>query len=187
NFPLMMAVWKIGPALCAGNTLVLKPASDTPCSALELAKIIDQTDLPKGVLNVIHGSGAECGEELCTSPLVDKVALTGSTEVGRRVQQLASGTIKKVTLELGGKSGYIKKGVEEGAKVAVGGKRPEHLAKGYYVEPTIFVDVKNSMTIAQEEIFGPVLCVIRYKTIDDAIRMANDSIYGLGGAVWSRD
>src|SRR5213594_2367370 len=232
NFPLMMAVWKIGPALCAGNTLVLKPASDTPCSALELARIIDQTDLPKGVLNVIHGSGAECGEELCTSPLVDKVALTGSTEVGRRVQQLASGTIKKVTLELGGKSaniilddevvgrlvertkpltvgdpmdfatcqgplisarqretvlGYIKKGVDEGAKVAVGGKRPEHLAKGYYVEPTIFVDVKNNMTIAQEEIFGPVLCVIRYKTIDDAIRMANDSIYGLGGAVWSRD
>src|SRR5438874_18563 len=83
--------------------------------------------------------------------------------------------------------GYIKKGVDEGAKVAVGGKRPEHLAKGYYVEPTIFVDVKNNMTIAQEEIFGPVLCVLRYKTIDDAIRMANDSIYGLGGAVWSRD
>src|SRR2546429_2141427 len=267
NFPLMMAVWKIGPALCTGNTLVLKPASDTPCSALELAKIIDQTDLPKGVVNVIHGSGAECGEELCASPLVDKIALTGSTEVGRRVQQLASGTIKKVTLELGGKSaniilddadlemavdgsllgcffhqgqaggsgpppflprkapdqvgarlvertkvlpvgdpmdfascrgplisarqretvlGYIKKGVDEGAKVAIGGKRPEHLAKGYYVEPTIFVDVKNNMTIAQEEIFGPVLCVIRYKTIDDAIRMANDSIYGLGGAVWSR-
>src|SRR5213596_2498275 len=107
NFPLMMAVWKIGPALCAGNTLVLKPASDTPCSALELAKIIDQTDLPKGVVNVVHGSGAECGEELCTSPLVDKVALTGSTEVGRRVQQLASGTIKKVLLELGGKSANI--------------------------------------------------------------------------------
>src|SRR5439155_1260444 len=97
----------IAAALSAGNTLVLKPASDTPCSALELAKIIDQTDLPKGVVNVVHGSGAECGEELCTSPLVDKVALTGSTEVGRRVQQLASGTIKKVTLELGGKSANI--------------------------------------------------------------------------------
>jgi aldehyde dehydrogenase (NAD+) len=268
NFPLMMAVWKIGPALCTGNALVLKPASDTPCSALELARIIDQTDLPKGVVNVIHGSGAECGEELCTSPLVDKVALTGSTEVGRRVQQLAAGTIKKVTLELGGKSaniilddadldmavdgslfgcffhqgqacesgtrlfvseklhdevverlvertrqltigdpmdfataqgplisarqretvlGYIKAGADEGAKVAIGGKRPEHLSKGYYVEPTIFVDVKNGMKIAQEEIFGPVLVVIRYKNIDDAIRMANDSIYGLGGAVWSRD
>jgi aldehyde dehydrogenase (NAD+) len=268
NFPLMMAVWKIGPALCTGNTLVLKPATDTPCSALELAKIIAETDLPKGVVNVIHGSGAECGELLCTSPLIDKVALTGSTEVGRRVQQLAASTIKKVTLELGGKSanillddadldmaidgslfgcffhqgqacesgtrlfvpeskhdeivarlvertktltigdpldfgsaqgplisarqretvlGYIKAGVDEGARIAVGGKRPEHLPKGYYVEPTIFTEVKNSMQIAQEEIFGPVLVVIRYKTIDDAIRMANDSIYGLGGAVWSRD
>jgi aldehyde dehydrogenase (NAD+) len=268
NFPLMMAVWKLGPALATGNTVVLKPASDTPCSALELAKIIDGTELPKGVVNVIHGSGAECGEELCTSALVDKVALTGSTEVGRRVQQLAAGTIKKVTLELGGKSaniilddadldmaidgslfgcffhqgqacesgtrlfvsealhdqvverlvartkeltigdpmdfasaqgplisarqresvlGYIKKGVDEGGKIAVGGKKPEHLKKGYYVEPTIFTNVKNSMTIAQEEIFGPVLVVIKYKNIDDAIRMANDSIYGLGGAVWSRD
>jgi aldehyde dehydrogenase (NAD+) len=268
NFPLMMAVWKIGPALCTGNTVVLKPATDTPCSALELAKLIDESDLPKGVVNVIHGSGAECGEEICVSPLVDKVAFTGSTEVGRRIQQLAASTIKKVTLELGGKSpniilddadlemaidgslfgcffhqgqacesgtrlfvserlhdevvgrlvertklltcgdpmdfnsaqgplisarqretvlGYIKSGVDEGAKVAIGGKRPEHLPKGYYVEPTIFTDVKNSMKIAQEEIFGPVLVVIRYKNIDDAIRMANDSIYGLGGAVWSKD
>ena len=268
NFPLMMAVWKIGPALCTGNTVVLKPASDTPCSALELAKIIDETDLPKGVVNVIHGSGTECGEELCTSPLVDKIALTGSTEVGRRVQQLAASTIKKVTLELGGKSaniilddadlelaidgslfgcfyhqgqvcesgtrlfvsermhdevvarlvertkllvcgdpmdfntsqgplvsarqretvlGYIQAGIEEGAKIAIGGKRPEQPAKGYYVEPTIFTQVKNSMKVAQEEIFGPVLVVIRYRNIDDAIRMANDSIYGLGGAVWSKD
>ncbi|HLK11476.1 MAG TPA: aldehyde dehydrogenase family protein [Candidatus Binatia bacterium] len=268
NFPLMMAVWKLGPALATGNTVVLKPATDTPCSALELAKIIDQTDLPKGVVNVIHGSGAECGEELCTSPLVDKVAFTGSTAVGRRIMQLASDTVKKVTLELGGKSanillddadldmaidgslfgcffhqgqacesgtrllvseamhdrvverlvertklitcgdpldmasaqgplisarqretveGYIRKGVEEGAKIAVGGRRPAGLPKGYYVEPTILVDVKNAMTVAQEEIFGPVLVVIRYRTIDDAIRIANDSIYGLGGAVWSRD
>ena len=268
NFPLMMAVWKLGPALATGNTVVLKPATDTPCSALELAKIIDESELPKGVVNVVHGSGAECGELLCTSPLVDKVAFTGSTEVGRRIQQLAASTIKKVTLELGGKSaniilddadldqaidgslfgcffhqgqacesgtrllvsekmhdeivgrlvertktlsigdpmdfnsaqgplvsarqretvlGYIKAGVDEGAKVAVGGKRPEHLPVGYYVEPTILTDVKNSMKVAQEEIFGPVLCVIRYKNIDDAIRMANDSIYGLGGAVWSKD
>jgi aldehyde dehydrogenase (NAD+) len=268
NFPLMMAVWKLGPALATGNTVVLKPATDTPCSALELAKIIDESDLPKGVVNVVHGSGAECGEELCTSPLVDKIAFTGSTAVGRRIMQLASDTVKKVTLELGGKSaniilddadlemavdgslfgcffhqgqacesgtrllvseamhdkvvaqlvertkllncgdpldmmtaqgplvsarqretveGYIRKGTEEGAKIAIGGTRPAHLSSGYYVEPTIFVDVKNSMTIAQEEIFGPVLVVIRYKNIDDAIRIANDSIYGLGGAVWSRD
>ena len=220
------------------------------------------------MVNIIHGSGAECGEELCTSPLVDKIAFTGSTAVGSRIMQLAAGTVKKVTLELGGKSaniilddadldmaidgslfgcffhqgqacesgtrllvseakhdevvarlvertkqincgdpldmmsaqgplisarqretveGYIKKGVEEGAKVAVGGGRPAGLPKGYYVEPTILTDVKNTMTVAQEEIFGPVLVVIRYKDIDDAIRIANDSIYGLGGAVWSRD
>src|SRR6185295_14215961 len=107
NFPLMMAVWKIGPALATGNTIVLKPATDTPCSAFELAKIIDETDLPKGVVNVIHGSGADCGEALCTSPLVDKVAFTGSTAVGRRIMQLASDTVKKVTLELGGKSANI--------------------------------------------------------------------------------
>src|SRR5215510_10169710 len=268
NFPLMMAVCKIGPALATGNTVVLKPATDTPCSAFELAAVIDKTDLPKGVVNVIHGSGAECGEELCTSPQVDKIAFTGSTAVGSRIMQLAAGTVKKVTLELGGKSaniilddadldmavdgslfgcffhqgqacesgtrlfvseklhdevvsrlvertkqltigdpmdfgtaqgplisarqretvlGYIKAGVDEGARIAIGGKRPEQLAKGYYVEPTIFVDVKNGMKVAQEEIFGPVLVVIRYKNIDDAIRMANDSIYGLGGAVWSRD
>jgi aldehyde dehydrogenase (NAD+) len=268
NFPLMMAIWKLGPALATGNTVVLKPASDTPCSAFELAKIIDESDLPKGVVNVVHGSGGECGELLCTSPLVDKVAFTGSTAVGRRIMQLASDTVKKVTLELGGKSaniilddadldmaidgslfgcffhqgqacesgtrllvseamhdqvverlvertkvincgdpldmmsaqgplvsarqretveGYIAKGVEEGARIAVGGKRPAHLPKGYYVEPTILTDVKNSMTVAQEEIFGPVLVVIRYKNIDDAIQIANDSIYGLGGGVWSRD
>src|SRR5262245_37859526 len=107
NFPLMMAVWKIGPALATGNTVVLKPATDTPCSAFELAAVIDKTDLPKGVVNVIHGSGADCGEELCTSPQVDKIAFTGSTAVGSRIMQLAAGTVKKVTLELGGKSANI--------------------------------------------------------------------------------
>jgi acyl-CoA reductase-like NAD-dependent aldehyde dehydrogenase len=268
NFPLMMAVWKIGPALATGNTVVMKPATETPCSLFELVSIIDKTDLPKGVVNVVHGGGADCGEEICASPLVDKIAFTGSTAVGRRIMQLASDTVKKVTLELGGKSaniilddadlemavdgslfgcffhqgqacesgtrllvpeaqhdkivaqlvertkllncgdpldmasaqgplisakqretveGYIRAGVEEGAKIAVGGKRPANLSKGYYVEPTILTDVKNSMKVAQEEIFGPVLVVIRYKNIDDAIRIANDSIYGLGGAVWSRD
>jgi aldehyde dehydrogenase (NAD+) len=268
NFPLMMAVWKIGPALATGNTVVLKPASDTPCTALELARIIGETDLPRGVVNVIHGSGAECGEELCINPKVDKVALTGSTAVGRRVMELAAGTVKKVTLELGGKSaniilddadldsaidgslfgcffhqgqacesgtrllvsesmhdkivarlvertktltigdpmdfntcqgplvsakqrntveGYVQSGLAEGAKAVIGARRPPHLSKGYYYEPTILVDVRNEMKVAQEEIFGPVLVVIRYKTIDEAIRIANDSMYGLGGAVWSRD
>jgi aldehyde dehydrogenase (NAD+) len=268
NFPLMMAIWKIGPALATGNTIVLKPAPDTPCTAMELAKIIDETDLPKGVVNIIPGFGPDCGEELASNPQVDKVAFTGSTVVGRRIMQLASGTVKKVTLELGGKSpalvlddadldmatdgslfgcmfhqgqacesgtrlfvsetlhdefverlvnrtktirvgdpsqfdsdlgpvvaerqrqrieGYIESGQQEGAKIVIGGGRPAHLKKGFYVEPTIFVDVKNDMKISQEEIFGPVLCVLRYKDLDDAVRMANDTIYGLAGAVWSRD
>jgi aldehyde dehydrogenase (NAD+) len=268
NFPLMMAIWKIGPALATGNTIVLKPAPDTPCTAMELAKIIDETDLPKGVVNIIPGFGPDCGEELATNPMIDKVAFTGSTAVGRRIMQLASGTLKKVTLELGGKSpviicddadlematdgalfgtffhqgqacesgtrlfvseklhdefverlvnrtktlrvgdptqmesdlgpviaerqrqrieGYIESGQQEGAKIVIGGGRPAHLTKGFYVEPTIFIDVRNEMKIAQEEIFGPVLCVIKYKDIDDAVRMANDTIYGLAGAVWSRD
>jgi len=268
NFPLMMAIWKIGPALITGNTVVLKPAPDSPCTAMELAKIIDETDLPKGVVNIIQGFGPDCGEELATNPQVDKVAFTGSTAVGRRIMQLAGATVKKVTLELGGKSpaiicddadldlatdgalfgvffhqgqacesgtrlfvpeslhdefverlvnraktlrvgdpsqmesdlgpviaerqrqrieGYIQSGLEEGAKIVTGGGRPSNLTKGFYVEPTIFVDVRNEMKISQEEIFGPVLCVIRYKDIDDAVRMANDTIYGLAGAVWSKD
>ena len=268
NFPLLMAVWKIAPALIMGNSLVLKPASDTPLSALELAKIIAECDIPPGVFNLITGPGAVIGEELCTNPMVDKVALTGSTETGRQVMKLAADTIKKVTLELGGKSPtiiledadlnlavdgalfgtffhvgqvcesgtrcfvpesiydefmervrerithikvgdpmdpettmgpvisnaqhktvlrYIETGKKEGAKCSIGGKQPGHLSKGYYVEPTVFEDVRNDMTIAREEIFGPVLSVIKYKSIGDAIDMANDSIYGLGGAVFSRD
>jgi aldehyde dehydrogenase (NAD+) len=220
------------------------------------------------VLNVVTGPGEAVGEELCTNPMVDKVALTGSTETGRRVMKLAADTVKKVTLELGGKSptiicddadlsvavdgtlfgtffhagqvcesgtrcfvpdslydtfmkgllervthirlgdtadyettmgpvvsaaqhrrvvGYIEKGKQEGARLACGGGRPAHLQKGWFVEPTIFGDVPNSATIAREEIFGPVLSVIRYSRLEDAVEMANDSIYGLGGAVFSRD
>lgn len=268
NFPLLMAVWKTAPSLIMGNSLVLKPASDTPLSALELGKIFAESDLPKGVFNVITGPGSVIGEELCTNPMVDKVALTGSTETGRQVMKLASDTIKKVTLELGGKSPtiilqdadlekavdgalfgtffhagqvcesgtrcfvhesiyhefmerakervshikvgdpmdpettmgpvisksqhntvlkYIDIGNREGAKCTVGGKRPSHLTKGYFIEPTIFEEVRNDMTIAREEIFGPVLSVIRYSDVGQAIDMANDSIYGLGGAVFSRD
>jgi len=268
NFPFMMAVWKVAPALIMGNSIVLKPASDTPLTALELSKIIAECDLPPGVFNIITGPGSVIGEELCTSPMVDKVALTGSTETGRQVMKLAADTIKKVTLELGGKSptliledadlnvavdgalfgtffhvgqvcesgtrcfvpeslydefmerakervthikvgdpmdpettmgpvisksqhktvlGYIETGKKEGARCTVGGKVPGHMSKGFYVEPTIFEDVRNDMAIAQEEIFGPVLSVIKYKGIGDAIAMANDSIYGLGGAVFSRD
>jgi aldehyde dehydrogenase (NAD+) len=268
NFPFMMAVWKIAPALIMGNCMVLKPASDTPLTALEIAKTAAECGLPPGVLNIVIGAGSVVGEELCTNPMVDKVALTGSTETGKRVMKLAADTIKKVTLELGGKSptiicddadlvnavdgalfgtffhsgqvcesgtrcfvpasiydafmerlkervthikigdtadyetsmgpvvslaqykrvlGYIETGHKEGARLVCGGGRPDHMKKGYFIQPTIFDEVANDSTIAREEIFGPVLSVIKYKDVDDAIRMANDSIYGLGGAVFTRD
>jgi aldehyde dehydrogenase (NAD+) len=271
NFPFLMAVWKIAPALAAGNTIILKPASFTPLSALKMMEIIhDSGLLPPGVLNLITGPGQVVGPEMGNSPLVDKIAFTGSTEVGREIMQQAASTIKKVTLELGGKSPniiledadldlaidgslwatfmhngqacesgtrllvpasihdefvtrlvdrasklklglssdgatdmgplisagqlksveqYIKLGIEEGATPALLGSRPDdpELANGYYISPTIFTNVDNAMRIAQEEIFGPVLCVIKYDGEEEAVRIANDTIYGLAAGVWSRD
>ena len=271
NFPFLMAVWKVAPALAAGNTVILKPATFTPLSALKMVEIIHDTGLlPPGVLNLITGPGQVVGPELCTNPMVDKIAFTGSTEVGREIMIQASSTIKKVTLELGGKSPniilddadfdiaidgslwatfmhngqacesgtrllvpasiydefvprlidrasrlkvglasdgetdlgplisagqlrsveeYIKLGIEEGATPALLGQRVDDptLAGGHFITPTIFTDVDNSMRIAQEEIFGPVLCVIKYESEEDAIRIANDTIYGLAAGVWSRD
>ncbi len=271
NFPFLMAGWKIAPAIAAGNTSVLKPASFTSLSAVEMVKAVQDADIPPGVVNLITGPGGSAGEELAQHPLVDKVAFTGSTEVGRRIMQLASGTVKKVTLELGGKSAnivlddadldlaaagvlwgtffhngqvcesgtralvsrkiydefvamlvertakivigdnmdmatdlgplvapsqvdtterYVKLGLDEGAKLLCGGAKPTDLPAGldqsaYYL-PTIF-EADNSMKIAQEEIFGPVLCVIPFDSDDEAIKIANDSIYGLGGGVWSKN
>ena len=270
NFPLLMAVWKLGPALATGNAIVLKPASDTPLNAMELARIADEIGFPPGVVNIIAGPGGSIGEVMTTSPLVDKVAFTGSTEVGRDIMAKASGTLKKVTLECGGKSAnivlhdanwdiaidgsifasfyhqgqvcesgtrlllpkdrhddfvgqmvaklealpmgdpldpatrlgpvvserhmetvldYIELGKKEGATLACGGARATEgpLGKGYFIEPTVFVDVTNDMRIAQEEIFGPVLCVLKYDSEDEAVAIANDSIFGLGGGVWSED
>lgn len=270
NFPLKMAVWKLGPALAAGNTVVLKPSELTPSTALELARMFDACGFPKGVVNIVPGFGNEAGEELVVNPGVDKISFTGSTAVGRRVMALGSDSLKKITLECGGKSanvvlddadldlavdgsmyaifyhqgqcceagarlllprtlapaflekliaktrrltvgdprdpstdlgplvskkqqerviGYIEKGKAEGAVVAVGGGVPANppLKKGFFVEPTIFTHVKNSMTIAREEIFGPVLSVIEYSDVDEAVAIANDSIYGLGGGVWSKN
>lgn len=267
NFPLLMAIWKIGPALATGNSVVLKPAPETPCTAFELTKIIDESEIPKGVLNVVTGD-AEVGEAIVTDPRVDKVAFTGSTAVGRRIMELASRQLKKLTLELGGKSPnivlddadlgmavdgalfgcffhagqvctsgsrlflqekifdkfvetlvakakkikqgdpmdfstgmgplvsaqhrervekYIELGKQEGATLLVGGKRPEHLKKGYFVEPTIFDNARNDMKIAQEEIFGPVISILRFKSEGDVAKLANDTIYGLAGAVWSKN
>jgi aldehyde dehydrogenase (NAD+) len=266
NFPIYLNLCKIGPALAAGCTVVLKPAPDTPWSATHLGKLIaEKTDFPPGVVNIVASSDHLVGEMLSSDPRVDMVTFTGSTMTGRRVMECAAATVKKVFLELGGKSAnvilddadfakvipfvgtvcthggqgcaiptrlllprsryeegvalakaafeqvpygdptrpdvlqgpqvsrrqqervlsYIEKGKKEGAKLLVGGGVPAHLPKGYYVEPTLFADVDPAATIAQQEIFGPVLCVIPYEDDDDAVRIANDSIYGLSGAVTS--
>lgn len=265
NFPLKMVIWKIGPALAAGCTIVLKPAPEASVTSLELARLVGQTDLPKGVLNIITGD-AEVGTELVTHPKVDKISFTGSTEVGKIIMKNAAGTLKKITLECGGKSAnivlddadlemsidgaiyagfyhqgqcceggtrllvhekiydtfiqkmkekiermkvgdpmdkktdigpviseehfervmnYINIGKAEGAEVLTGGKRAGE--KGYYIEPTVFVNADNKMKHVQEEIFGPVISVMKFKDDDEAVKIANDSIYGLGGAVWSKD
>ncbi|WP_052665819.1 aldehyde dehydrogenase family protein [Nitriliruptor alkaliphilus] len=268
NVPLLMAIWKVAPALAMGNTVVLKPAPATPMSVQVLAGAFDACGLPPGVFNLVLGDAVP-GEALASSPDVDKISFTGSTPVGKRVMQLAASNVKKVTLELGGKSanillddadldvaidgsifgftfhsgqfcesgtrllvpehlhdevverlrdrlgsvvigsaedwdtdlgplisqaqldrvaGYVDLGCEEGAKVVAGGRRPPHLdAGGYFYEPTVLAGVDNSMRVAQEEIFGPVLCVIPYRKVDDAIAIANDSPYGLAGGVFSED
>ncbi len=270
NFPLKMAVWKLGPALAAGNTVLLKPSELTPCTAMELARMVHDIGFPAGVVNILPGFGGDAGEEIVRNPMVDKISFTGSTAIGKRVMALAGELLKKVTLECGGKSanivlddadidlavdgamyaifyhqgqcceagtrlflpksmypeftqklvvktrklklgdprdvasdlgpliskkqqervlGYIQKGKQEGATVLTGGGVPNEpaLTKGFFVEPTIFADVRNSMTIAQEEIFGPVLSILRYENDNDAVAMANDTVYGLGGGVWSKN
>ncbi|HVK65529.1 MAG TPA: aldehyde dehydrogenase family protein [Polyangium sp.] len=269
NYPLLMASWKLAPALAAGNTCVLKPSELTPLTALELGRILTEVGFPPGVVNIITGPGAGAGEELAESLHVDKVAFTGGTVTGRKILLASSGNLKKVTLELGGKNpnivfadadfeaavdgalfgafanqgevcsagsrllversihdrlvagmvekiprvkvghgldpatkmgplvsaahrdkveSYIRIGVEEGARLVCGGKRPAdpELAQGHFLEPTIFVDVKPSMRIAREEIFGPVLSVIPFDTEEEAIAIANDSEYGLAAAVWTK-
>lgn len=268
NFPLYVLVQKIGPALAAGCTLVVKPSPYAPLLNLEVAKVIDETDLPKGVFNVVTGESIELGEELVASPLIDKVSFTGSVPTGKRIAEAAATNLTRVHLELGGKSAcivlddvdldlaapslasptfvhagqacavptrcllpaklyepgmekmvafvsklklgdpadptvmvgplireerrkaveeYIRLGREEGATLATGGRRPPHLERGYFLEPTIFGDVRNDMRIAREEIFGPVLAVIPYKDVEEAIRLANDSRYGLSGFVVTRN
>jgi len=268
NFPLYVLVQKLAPALAAGCTLVIKASPYAPLINLEVAKVIDETDLPKGVVNVVTGEGVEIGEELVASPLVDKVSFTGSVPTGKKIAETAAQHLTRVHLELGGKSAcivlddadveamapvlaspafvhagqacaattrcllpaslydralekmagfvnnlkvgdpsdpavmvgplirearrtaveeYIRSGQEEGASLVAGGRRPAALDRGYFLEPTIFGDVRNDMRIAREEIFGPVLAVTRYHDLDEAVRIANDSRFGLSGRVVTRD
>ncbi|MCW2903989.1 MAG: aldehyde dehydrogenase [Streptosporangiaceae bacterium] len=267
NFPFEVTANKLGPILAMGNTVVLKPAPDTPWNATRLGRLItEKTDIPPGVVNVVTSSDHLVGEELTLDPRVDMISFTGSTATGKRIMARGAATLKKVFLELGGKSamvvcddadlaavlptaaagvcmhagqgcalqtrvllprsrydegveiltavmksipygdptdptvlsgpqisavqrdrvqGHIDRAVEQGARLVLGGGRPAHLPKGYFIEPTLFADVDNSMSIAQEEVFGPVLAVIAYEDDDDAVRIANDSAYGLSGGVFS--
>jgi acyl-CoA reductase-like NAD-dependent aldehyde dehydrogenase len=268
NFPLIMASWKVAPALAFGNAIVLKPAEQTPLTALRLAELCLEAGVPDGVVNVLSGFGDDAGAALSQHTDVDKISFTGSTEVGRKVLHASEGNLKRVTLELGGKSpnivlsdanlkyaakgsmfgvflnsgqvctagtrilvekdvhddfvgqlvdatstmrvgpaldeetgmgpvvskeqlervtGYIDIGRSEGAEVASGGECPTDLGDGYFVQPTVFTGVRNDMRIAQEEIFGPVVTVIPVDDVEDAIRIGNDTIYGLASAVWTSD
>jgi aldehyde dehydrogenase (NAD+) len=269
NFPFLLSSWKLAPALAAGNTVVIKPASQTPLTALKFAELCQEAGLPEGVLNVVTGPGGKIGMAMVRDPRVDKIAFTGSTEVGKQIMREASGTLKRLSLELGGKSpnivfadadmeaavrgamtgifynkgevcaagsrlfleqsihdefmskltdrvktfkvgdpmdkatrmgpvvskaqmetvlGYIETGKREGAQLVAGGQRASvGNGKGYYVEPTIFDGVSNTMTIAREEIFGPVLSVIPFKSVEEGIAQGNATSYGLAAAVWTRD
>jgi aldehyde dehydrogenase (NAD+) len=266
NFPILLAAWKVAPALAAGNTVVLKPAEQTPLTALRLAGIAEEAGLPPGVLNVVPGFGPVAGAALVDHPDVNKIAFTGSTSVGQEIMRRAAGSLKRLTLELGGKSpsivyadadidmavraastgifynkgevctagsrlfledslhdafldrlqahtskltqgdpldpktrigpqvsepqmkrvlSYIEKGASEGARLVCGGSRAP--GKGYFVKPTIFDDVGGAMTIAREEIFGPVLAVIRFKEMEEVVRAANDTAFGLAAGIFTRD
>ncbi|MGH2759599.1 MAG: aldehyde dehydrogenase family protein [Actinomycetota bacterium] len=269
NYPLHQVVLKVAPALAAGCTVVLKPSELAPLSAFILAEVIDDVGLPAGVFNLVTGTGAEVGEALVAHPEIDMISFTGSTRAGRRISEVAAPMVKRVALELGGKSpnvilddadleaavtagiggcylnsgqtctaltrmlvprdkledaeriakqvaetftpgdpfdantrlgplvsaqqqervrGFIQKGIEEGATLVTGGaEQPDGLEKGFFIRPTVFSNVSNDMTIAREEIFGPVLSIIPYDDEEEAVRIANDTIYGLAAAVFSGD
>jgi len=269
NFPFLLSSWKIAPALAAGNTMVIKPASQTPLTALRFAEICQEAGVPEGVFNVVTGPGGKVGMALVRDPRVDKIAFTGSTDVGKQIMREAAGTLKRLSLELGGKSpnivfadadmdaavrgaltgifynkgevcaagsrlfledsihdqfmtkltdrvkslkvgdpmdkatrmgpvvskgqmetvlSYIESGKREGARVVAGGGRADvGTGKGYFIQPTIFDGVTNEMKIAREEIFGPVLSVIPFRSVEDGIAQGNHTSYGLAAAVWTRD
>lgn len=266
NFPLLMAAWKLGPALAVGCTVVLKPAEQTPLTALRLGELICEAGYPDGVVNIVTGFGETAGAALAAHPHVDKIAFTGSTEVGKLVVQAAAGNLKKVSLELGGKSpniilkdadlqvaipgsanaiffnhgqcctagsrlfvhksvfnqvvdgvaqqankikvgpgidaatkmgplvseeqldrvcGYLQSGISEGAKAVAGGRKLD--GPGYFVQPTVLVDTRPDMKVVNEEIFGPVVTAIPFQEIEEVLATANQTVYGLAAAVWTRD
>lgn len=270
NYPLLMSIWKIAPALAAGNTIVFKPSEVTPVTPKKLFEIFEEVGLPQGVANMVMGAGPVVGNEIAANPDIDMVSFTGGTKTGKHIMKTAADTMKKVSLELGGKSpniifadadfetavdyalfgiyagsgqvcssgsrilveesiydrfvdrfverarkikvgpgdvaetemgplvskehlekvlSYIQIGKEEGATLACGGNRIEKdgLEKGYFVEPTVFVDVEQNMRIVQEEIFGPVVCIQKFKSEEEALKLANGTVYGLAGAVFSKD
>lgn len=270
NYPLLMAVWKLAPALAAGNTVVLKPSELTPVTAERLFSIFDEAGLPKGVANLVLGGGSTVGNEIVANPLVDKISFTGGTKTGKHIMKTAADTVKKISLELGGKSpniifsdadfetavdyalfgiyagsgqicsaasrilveeniysrfverfverakeiavgpgndpetemgplvsenhmnkvlSYIESGKAEGANLVCGGSQIQKngLKNGYFVEPTVFTDVTSDMKIVKEEIFGPVVVVQKFKTEEEAIRLANHTDYGLAGGVFTQD
>jgi aldehyde dehydrogenase (NAD+) len=269
NFPLLLAAWKVAPALACGNTVILKPASQTPLTAIALGEIAVEVGLPPGVLNVLTGPGSSLGQAIVEHPGIDKIAFTGDTSTGKSIMRSAADTLKKITLELGGKSPnivlpdadleaavrgatigifygkgevcaagsrllvdrsvkdefvdklvarakktapgdpmdpktrfgaiaskkqmetvlrYIEAGKREGASLVAGGERADiGTGKGYFVQPTVFTDVRPEMTISREEIFGPVLATIEFADLDEAIAKANDTQYGLAAGVWTRD
>jgi acyl-CoA reductase-like NAD-dependent aldehyde dehydrogenase len=268
NFPMIMVGWKAAPALATGNCVVLKPAELTPLTAIRIGELALEAGLPPGVFNVVPGKGTVAGEAMVAHPGVDKITFTGSTEVGRHIMKKCADGMKKVTLELGGKSpnivfadadldaavrgatngifygkgevcaagsrllveasihdafvaklaersakiqpgdpldpktrlgalvsaaqmnkvlGYVETGTREGAKLVAGGKRAPVQGKGFFVQATVLDQVENQMKVAQEEIFGPVLSVIRFEGVDDAVRKANDIVYGLAAGIWTRD
>ncbi|MDQ0975405.1 betaine-aldehyde dehydrogenase [Neobacillus niacini] len=270
NYPLLMSVWKIAPALAAGNTIVFKPSEVTPVTPKKLFEIFEEVGLPKGVANMVMGAGPVVGHEIASHPEVDMISFTGGTKTGKHIMKTAADTMKKVSLELGGKSPniifadadfetavdyalfgifsgsgqvcsagsrilveesiydkfverfverakkikvgagddpvtemgplvseqhlekilhYIEVGLEEGATIACGGKRivSKGLEKGFFVEPTVFINVKPEMKIVQEEIFGPVVVIQKFQDESEAVKLANNTIYGLAGAVFSND
>jgi acyl-CoA reductase-like NAD-dependent aldehyde dehydrogenase len=268
NFPMIMVGWKAAPALAAGNCVILKPAAETPLTAVRIGELALEAGLPPGVLNVLPGPGSSAGAAMVRHPGIDKITFTGSTEVGKQIMREAASTVKKITLELGGKSpnivfadadldaavrgayngifygkgevcaagsrllveksvhdeflaklveragklvpadpldpktrlgslvneaqikkvlGYVEAGTGEGAKIAIGGKRAPVNGKGHFMQATVLSGVDNRMRVAQEEIFGPVLAVIPFENVDDAVAKANDIFFGLAAGVWTRD